>query len=156
MNKKDSKKKKTLNLMEGIIKISNTSGINEKLERNSTYYLIYFIDEKCLAIFKSNLSSRKKIELPIIVIYIEDLQNVNFRIPQKLLDMTVEFHKPGRSLDLVFGSEARKNEIGDRVKKEIKKGVLDPSYFSARKYTVVEFKYKIAKMLEGRLIRCRF
>lgn len=138
------------------------------------YYLIYFQDENCIAFYKKSQRERTQIDLPVEIFYLEDLSNVNFRIPQKLNDLHLVF-KPDKAVDrdpaqnpddpkicLTFDSESEKNQMGDFMKKKIRdiqaeverrlegeepnESVLPP-----REYNLVELKYKLAKMMEGDL-----
>jgi len=152
-----------------------------KIERLQTalvpgsYYLIYFQEENCIAFYKKSQKDRSQIDLPMEIFYLEDLGNVNFRIPQKLKDLNLVF-KPDKATDrdqcqtmddpkisLSFENESEKNQMGDFMKKrirdiqaELERRVAgeepNESILPSREYNLVELKYKLAKMMEGELI----
>lgn len=152
---------KPLNLMEDSVQILSSSGFSSNLLTGERY-LIYFVDENLVALYRSNQKKRNNTELPIEIFYLEELQNLNFRIPQKLNDLEFIFKKEDKSLVLYFSSETIKNEIGDFMKKQVKKILseiekkqsgkdFDESIFPVRDYTLIEMKYKLAKQMEGQL-----
>lgn len=152
MKKKD-KKQKTMSLMECGIKIREADGFEEILPAFISLHFIYFIDFKTIAIYQRDQSERTQTDLPWIVIYIEEILNINFRIPQKVNDMSLEFHTENKRMLLIFDDESMKNQIGDKMKKEIKRVNTEPEARMQREYSKIEFKYRIAKQMEGKLSR---
>ena len=143
---KESSNKKKLATIENKIKFSETNGF-EGIDLHSHYYLIYFTDLNTIAIFKADLSKKKKIELPYMLLNIKNMTNINFRIPQKLNDLMISFDQE-KSLSMRFQDESVKNELGDKIKKLIKQPEKLKDGIET-KYTVVELKYKLAKLLES-------
>ena len=90
---------------------------------------------------------------------IERLANINFRIAEKLNNLEISFEGDDSNISIFFGDETKKNTIGDTLKKKIKKiqnertkkeqGLeYDENELKEREYKMIEFKYKLAKMLE--------
>lgn len=151
--KKRDKKQKTVNLMECGIKVREAEGFEETFPAFMYLHFVFFIDFKTIAIYQRDQSKRIQTDLPWIVIYIEEILNINFRIPQKVSDMSLEFHTENKRLLLIFDDESMKNQIGDKMKKEIKRVNNEPDAKMQREYTKIEFKYRIAKQMEGGLNR---
>lgn len=153
--------RKKIKLLEDNVQILKIDRLQGPLSIDS-YYFIYFIDENCIAFYKKNQKSRLSSDLPLELIFLEDLLNVNFRIPQKLNNLDLNFKNEGSFLSLFFQNEMNKNEVGDHMKKQIKKMSVewekkvngkefDAKIIPDREYTSVELKYKLSKMMEGLL-----
>lgn len=151
MGKKDKggskNKKPKYKILEDKIKILNYTKFEKPLNKGLNYYLIYFIDLDLISIFVGDHSKRKKTELPILIIKITELYNINYRIPQKLNDIFLEFIAEDKDLMLQFQSEELKNQMGDKLKKKLKILKANPKK-EENEYTDVEQKYKIAKIIE--------
>lgn len=137
---------KKLTIKENKVRITSASKF-EDVDITAQYYFMYFMEMNVIAIYKGDHSKRKKIELPFLLIRLKDIQNVNFRIPQMLNDMSVDFTEDSKSLGFKFNDEDVKNDIGNSIKKIIKtqEKLKDTPENS---YSDVELKYKIAKILE--------
>ena len=112
------------------------------------YTVIYFKELNLIALFRGDQTKRTKIELPYHVIYINELLNVNFRIPQQLYNLIIDFKEEDKSIVIKFQDEKIKDNIGDSLKKAIKKNEKS-SEEEISKYTRIEMKYKLAKILES-------
>lgn len=144
---KSVKNVKKLNIIENKIKLLEAEKFGD-IDMAPQYYLMFFVDMNTVAIFKSDMSKRKKIELPFMIFRLKDLLNINFRIPQKLTDLTIEFQEENKVLTMKFQDEAVKNELGDKIKKTLKNSEALKSG-PEEVYSDVELKYKIAKLLEA-------
>ena len=141
-------KKEKYKILENKIRVLNSNKFEKPLNQSLNYYLIFFIDLDLISIFVGDHSKRKKTELPILIIKISEIHNVNFRIPQKLNDIFIEFNDEEKDLTIQFQDEDLKNEMGNKLKKKLKLLKKNPQNSDETEYTDVEQKYKIAKIIE--------
>ncbi len=157
MNKKKNKKeakKKNYKILENKIRVVSHKNIDNSFDKKYTYYIMYFEKMEMLVIFKGDISNKNKTELPILTIGLDELYNVNFRIPQKLKDMSLEFKQENKLIMLKFQDESIKDQMGDILKKKIKENKSLEK--KVEKYNKTERKYYIAKILESKLKRNEF
>lgn len=91
-----------------------------KLE-TSRYFLVYFVDHHCVALYLRSQLEDDVIDPPLEVIYLESLETINFRIPEKLNSLEMNFGVENQAIMFEFEDEAKKNLIGDTLKKQHKK-----------------------------------
>ena len=151
------------------------------LSLNVNYYLVYFDEFRLFSFFKKNpFKKNNKTELPVFVLRVKDITDLNFRVPEKIYDMTIKirYYNPEmlserfidyapkkkedpdyieirKSIDfsLQFTNEKIKNELGNDVKTLIK-GLAAKVDIDDKEfyedYAHVEMKYKIANIIESR------
>ena len=134
--------------MEESVKIIKTHKL-QKPTMNSAYYLVYFEYYMAIALFRNDYTKPKPMELPEYLFKVSQLLKINYKIPLKPLEMTIEFKCTEASIDLQFKDETFKAKLGHLLNKKIKEEISTKTVENeSHSNTDIELKYKLAKLME--------
>lgn len=141
--KKENKEETEVKIYESKVKVISYPPSLKHLPSN--LYCIYFEKLSIFTLFKANLEDKTKLELPILILQVYDIKSITFRVANAEDHIIISLvEEPDISLTLSFVNVDIKNYIGHTINKKIKA----TSEKEPIRYSLVEWQYKIAKILE--------